>query len=254
MARMKFIPAAVVHPRLVILHLRSLCYSQFTWAAGFARPSADELASVASDVKASFGRNLTFETPPCLLHEACGWLTEPSFCADWALLQQAHRLHCSPPSWLELLPLSEACAPWFRVLPLATKVLQRLGWTVSENGGVIYRRDNALRLREYRMGFDSLQVLKEWLLLHYRRSYLSRCGRVVKSLHRQGPNLAQGADLPAPAAGAFLFERLAMLQFGPKTHPCPSSGRPWLPVGQSGTSARASGQGLSGSLRNVCAV
>ena len=203
-ARMKFIPAAVVHPRLVILHLRSLCYSQFTWAAGFARPSADELASVASDVKASFGKNLTFETPPCLLHEACGWLTEPCFCADWALLQQAHRLHCSPPSWLELLPLSEACAPWFRVLPLATKVLQRLGWTVSENGGVIYRRDNALRLREYRMGFDSLQVLKEWLLLHYRRSYLSRCGRVVKSLHRQGPNLAQGADLPAPAAGAFI--------------------------------------------------
>ncbi|CAE7801443.1 unnamed protein product [Symbiodinium sp. CCMP2592] len=190
-ARMKFIPAAVVHPRLVILHLRSL-------------PSADELASVTSGVKASFGKNLTFEAPPCLVHEECGWLTEPSFCADWALLQQAHRLHCSPPPWLELLPLSEACAPWFRVLPLATKVLQRLGWTVSGNGGVIYRRDNALRMREYRMGFDSLQVLKEWLLLHYRRRYLSRCGRVVKSLHRQGPNLAQGADLPAPAAGAFI--------------------------------------------------
>ena len=202
-ARMTYIPVVTSNPRLVVHHLRSLCFSQFLWTAGFAQPSAQELALLREYIRNALRASLTFESPPVLVHEVNDWYTSPDFCCDWAALQTAVRMHCRPKEWQEFLPLPEVSEPWHRAMPVAGSLLAKLGWGVSQDGGTITRRDPQGIVRSFRLGFDGLQVLRDWLLLHHRRSALARAGRITRSLHRPEPEFARGLSLPPPPQGSF---------------------------------------------------
>ena len=203
-ARMMFIPAVAKHAWQSSLLLRGLCFSQFLWTAGFATPAPEQVSSIQACVRATVGKHLTHESPPVLYHEVCDWTTHVQFCSDWAALLAGTRMHCSRSSRLDDVPLEDSLRPWHLALPVIAPLLRRLGWTATASGDALTRLDSEGRLRSFRLGHDSLSVLREWFLLVHRRAALATCGRINRSLHRDDASSARGLDLPAPLVGSFL--------------------------------------------------
>ena len=68
-------------------------------------------------------------------------------------------------------------------------------------------------------GWDNFCVLEAWLSEHHRADAVQERGRIRKSLHRQGPSLARGLDLPGPPARSrfdFSAHRIAYESEGSK--------------------------------------
>ena len=93
------------------------------------------------------------------------------------------------------------------MLPLLGPLLHKLGWHLNSDGATFVRLDDEGRQRSIRAGFEHFRYLADWLLQHYRKVYVGKCGRVQKRYHREGQDLAQGLDLPPPSPGdRFLFK------------------------------------------------
>ena len=102
------------------------------------------------------------------------------------------------------VPIAEAFDSWMVVLPQAAQVIERLGWQVLKGGKQLSCCNDLARQRLFNFGYDSPQVLEEWLCVEYRRMFLNRCGRVRQRLHRDG-QFALGMDLPAPVMQDLCF-------------------------------------------------
>ena len=196
--RFKYIAGVTYNPHFLLRHVRSLVFSMIQWAAGFASPTEVELNRLRDRTFGVFRRNVVFETPKLLFHEVFDWWTHPRFAMDWSVILAIERFQCMRPGWMEHVPLGEAVLPWLRVLPTASALLSRCGWTCSPCGGQLQCRDEHGTIRVFRLGFESHRVLLEWLKDIYRKETLRRTGRVCRSYHRSDPHLAVGLDLPAP--------------------------------------------------------
>ncbi|CAE7362760.1 gcs-1 [Symbiodinium sp. CCMP2592] len=203
-ARLQYTGLVSHSTRQVLLHLQSLCFAPFLWAAGFVQPSDNEFAALNEPVKGALRLALTREAPPVLFHEIFEWRSSARFCADWAVLRTAVAAFCVRRSWHENLLLDELVTPWQFSLPQAAPLLAKLGWTVARDGSAIHRVDASGRQRSFCLGYDGLHVLREWLLLYHRRKTLARCGRTRQAFHRSEAGLARGLDLPGPQPHAFI--------------------------------------------------
>lgn len=77
-------------------------------------------------------------------------------------------------------------------------VLQHFGWWLADDLHYVCRFDLGGRERCFHMGFDSQQVLREWLASWHRLPMLRSCERLRRSLRRSNPDhpLAQDSVLP----------------------------------------------------------
>ena len=80
------------------------------WAAGFASPSDPELNKIRDGIYGVFRKNVVFETPKLLFHEVFDWWTHPRFAMDWSVILAIERFQCKRPSWMDHVPLEEACS------------------------------------------------------------------------------------------------------------------------------------------------
>lgn len=189
---------------LLRLLVTALVSSALFWAGGVAKPEEADLKIVATELYSLFKSHFLREAPKILIHELLGWRSEPSFACDMAAFQAVSRQLTQIPEWKDRAPLTEAFASWQTVLPVAVQAVARLGWTVVRNGQALQRVDDLGRLRTFSFGWESLEVLEDWLRVEYRRVFMRRCGRVNYSYHRQ-EDLATGLDLPAPGIQDYYF-------------------------------------------------
>ena len=205
--RLRFVAAATRHPWQVLQHIRSLGLSTVQWAAGFAMPTEEQIDSITQSIRQAFSINLTHEAPPVLYNEVLDWRADPRCALDWAAVSAGLRLHDRPSTWLEEVSVLQATKSWLKALPALDPVFRKLGWTVSADGHKICWRDANCQRRQFWVGWESTNVLREWMLHFHRRKALAKSSRVRKSLHRTDPHLARGLDLPAPPLGGFLKAR-----------------------------------------------
>ena len=85
------------------------------------------------------------------------------------------------------------------LVPEALKVTSRLGWRVSTDGRCISRMDDLGVQRTVCVGWDSIGVLRQWLISAHQLTGIHRCGRVAASLHRNDVTCARGLALAKPA-------------------------------------------------------
>ena len=152
-----------------------------------------------------FAGFLSNDTPPCILLNIMGWHLDPVFATDWSILRSAMRYKLFEPSWVESVSLSFSLRPWCKRIPQFLPLLQRFGWRLSpaSHGGTA-RTDENQCVRTFVIGVDRPCVLWEWLVEHHQQLALKQCERVVRSLHRRGPDserLAGGLVLPGPPGG-----------------------------------------------------
>ena len=185
----------------------SLVIPSFTWAAGWALPTSGEMTTLKQEILQAFSDLWGQQPATILAFERIGWKCEPNFAADLALLRIAWRSHAKTPQWLELSPIAQAFPSVGSMLPLLGPLMHRLGWHLNPDGATFVRLDDEGRQRSLRAGFEHFRYLADWLLQHYRKVYVGKCGRVQKRYHREAQNLAQGLDLPPPSpADRFLFK------------------------------------------------
>ena len=186
------------------LMLKSLVYPCLNWAAAYALPSRDEMAQVRTAVIRVFDDRFSFEAPRVLIFEHLGWDLEPQCAADTAVLREAWRLLCKPPAFALGQPRPADAPRWDQLLPAAPGLLRRLGWSVAQraNGAFFQFRDDVGEERAVQVGWETFDLIKQWLHDHYRHRYMAKCRRVWQSFHRSDPTLARGLDLPPPSRDA----------------------------------------------------
>ena len=178
--------------------LASLVVPPFAWAAGFARPSSDDLREIRGEIVTVFSKSFAAGFAAVCLYEALGWQLHPDFACDLGTLRVLWKACVMSPRWLDYVPLSEAKFLWQQMLPEAPALLSKLRWSMQPNGSDLSRRDTAGRLRVLRPGLDGFSVVFKWLRQHYRQSLVACTGRVKRSYHRDEAGLATGLDLPKP--------------------------------------------------------
>ena len=208
-ARLRFIRFVAHSPHQRRVRIRTLINPLFTWAAGFAVVPEKVLNSLRTEVLYTFRGKLSKDTPPRILLNIVGWQFGPVCATDWAILLAGVRYELNPPVWIDAVSLPFSCKPWYEVIPQLRSVLAKHEWFLSDNGKSILRYDDLQCLRAFCFGFDRPRILWDWLVESHQKRVVRSCGRVVRSLHRRGPDhdvLAQGLSLgPPPAQGAYLF-------------------------------------------------
>ncbi|CAE7715253.1 unnamed protein product [Symbiodinium sp. CCMP2592] len=187
--------------------LTVLVVPMLTWAGGFASVPPGMLQELVASFRYMLGKELAVDTSWLLCCEICGWEVHPGYAADLSALRQAVQVHSRVPVWIEDAPLRLVTKRWPQLLPFAIEILTRLGWWHGRDGRHFYRRDSYGQTRCFELGVDTFAVVEEWLRDVYRVQGLSQCGRVTRSLRRRDAddaNLAQGLDLPGPAAGSLV--------------------------------------------------
>ena len=96
------------------------------------------------------------ETTWLVLLEALGREFDPTCMATCAVFKQAVRWHCSEPRWLDTVPLEFATGGWWRQVPGAQQLMDKLGWWHSADGGFIFRRDQYGQVRRFELGVDGI--------------------------------------------------------------------------------------------------
>ena len=189
--------------------LRSLVTAKFTWIAAVATEVPFDFAALRTEIcLALVGQIALKNCPRALVFEIFGWGCDPRFAFEWAALQAAVRWQLRLPVWHEHVCLRFAVKQWPVLLPGAATVLQHWSWWASADGANIHRRDGGGHLRSFRIGVDSLSLLRCWLEHEFKRTALAEVCRVATSLHRpEDPALAQGIVLPKPAGHLALCAR-----------------------------------------------
>ena len=152
--------------------ISALVVAALVWAGGVAKPEEQELRAIADELYYMLQGTFLRDTPRLLLHELLGWRTEPHFACDVAALRAVGRYLSNTPAWKDHVPLAEAFDSWMVVLPQAAQVIDRFGWQVLKGGRQLLRYDDLARQRFFNFGYDSPQVLEEWLCIEYRRMFL----------------------------------------------------------------------------------
>ena len=189
--------------------LRCLVMAKFTWVAAVATEVPFDFAALRTEIcLALVGQIALRDCPRALVFEIFGWDCDPRFAFEWASLQVAVRWQLRLPVWHERVCLRFALKHWPVLLPGAAAVLQHWAWWASVDGTTIHRRDGGGQLRSFRIGVDSLSLLRGWLKHEFKRTALADVCRIATSLHRSDdPTLAQGIVLPKPAAHLALCAR-----------------------------------------------
>ena len=105
------------------------------------------------------------------------------------------------------------------MFPQIPVLLHTLNWWTDAAGDYFCRRDEYGDIRRFRLGFDSMTILHEWLCNFHRVHELRTCSRVLNSLHRGVEGLAMGLQLPGPQPGGmclFAYHKIAWESSGTK--------------------------------------
>ena len=116
--------------------LSSLVTPCYAWAAGFARPSPEEMHEICSQTTQVFASTFTQGPARALLFEAISWHLEPNFACDLGALRVLWKSCAVAPSWLDLAPISNARFCWQSMIPEAQCVLSTYSWTLDAAGHV----------------------------------------------------------------------------------------------------------------------
>ena len=191
----------VLNPCLEVKRIvvQSLVFAAMFWATGVASVHEADLLAVRQELRSLLSLHATDEAPWVLIAAGFGWQWDPLWMRDWAALRAAWRFAATPPAWTETVPLTEACVPWTRLVPEALQVITRLGWYVSVDGRCISRTDDLGVTRSVHVGWDSIGVMRQWLVDAHQLVGIHRCGRIATSLHREDPTCARGLALAKPA-------------------------------------------------------
>ena len=125
------------------------------------------------------------------------WKIDPSFATEWAALRVACKFRERPPTWCRLLPSPDFENRTFALFPQAAQVLERWNWQIDQAVTCISRVDASGHFRKFEIGWDSPNIIFQWLLNAHRSTVLRACRRVKESLHREHAfATAVGLNLP----------------------------------------------------------
>ena len=176
---------------------RVLVQPVFLWAAGLATYDAEFLQKLRLELVSVFARVWCVDTPLLVGLELLGWDCDPWMQCFLRTFTAAIRYHAREPRWFETVGLDFALLRWPQLFPGAQQCLTDLGWWASPDGRDISRRDDSGMVRTFVVGFDSVKVLRSWIVDHGRVHLAARSARVTGARKRhQRPNLAQGLGLP----------------------------------------------------------
>ena len=176
---------------------RVLVQPVFLWAAGLVTYDAEFLQKLRLELVSVFARVWCVDTPLLVGLELLGWDCDPWMQCFLCTFTAAMRYHAREHRWFETVGLDFALLRWPQLFLGAQQCLTDLGWWASPDGRDISRRDESGMVRTFVVGFDSVKVLRSWIVDHGRVLLAARSARVTgarKRHHR--PNLAQGLDLP----------------------------------------------------------
>ena len=176
---------------------RVLVQPVFLWAAGLVTYDAEFLQKLRLELVSVFARVWCVDTPLLVGLELLGWDCDPWMQCFLRTFTAAMRYHAREHRWFETVGLDFALLRWPQLFLGAQQCLTDLGWWASPDGRDISRRDESGMVRTFVVGFDSVKVLRSWIVDHGRVLLAARSARVTgarKRHHR--PNLAQGLDLP----------------------------------------------------------
>ncbi|CAE7304044.1 unnamed protein product [Symbiodinium sp. CCMP2592] len=88
-----------------IMLVRSLVMPCLAWAAGFARPSENDVKAVQHEVRFLFNSGYGGDVATVAFYELLGWGLEPSFALDMGLCRLFWRWVSKPPVWQEEVPI-----------------------------------------------------------------------------------------------------------------------------------------------------
>ena len=183
-----------------IMLVRSLVMPCLAWAAGFARPTTDDINAVRNEVRFLFSAGFGGDVATVAFYELLGWGLEPSFALDLGLCKLCWRWVSKPPPWQEELPITFLPGQWHTGLPEVVAFLAKTGWWFNSDATALCRRDAEGALRQ--VDLESFRAIQGWLEDFYRSRYLLRCQRLVRKLHRgDDDDLAVGLNLEAPPIG-----------------------------------------------------
>eukprot|EP00439_Symbiodinium_sp_Y106_P083602 s905_g23.t2 len=195
--------------------VRSLIMPCLAWAAGFARPTMEDINAVRNEVRFLFSAGFGGDVATVAFYELLGWGLEPSFALDLGLCKLCWRWVSKPPPWQEELPITFLPGQWHTGLPEVVTFLAKTGWWFNRDATTLCRRDAEGALRQVRLGLESFRTIQGWLEDFYRSRYLLRCQRLVRKLHRtDDDDLAVGLNLEASPVGfrvQFQGHRAALL-------------------------------------------
>ena len=185
----------------------SLVVPPFAWAAGFARPGAEDVQTLRHAIEDAFKQTFSPTFARVCLFESVGWEVHPEFSCDLGTLRVLWKTCVQAPRWLETVPLNRAAPRWAALIPEAPGLLQKLGWQLNLAGTALSRLDRAGRRRSVYPGRDGFRVLFQWLRQHFRQTQVAKAGRICRSQHREEEGLASGLSLPPPDGTLdFLFD------------------------------------------------
>ena len=129
------------------------------WASEFTSPAEADLLALRAEIRSLLSLHVTDEAPWVLIAAVHGWQWDPHWVRDWRAILAAWRFVATPPCWL-----ADACQPWATLVPEASSVMAMLGWFTSRDGWSIHRIDDSGCLRTVNIGWDSVSVLRQWLI------------------------------------------------------------------------------------------
>ena len=202
--RLLCIGVVASHLSVQALFIKSLVLPLVLWAGAMASIEAEQMLKLRRAVLAMANAKNPCDTPSLAFWEVMGWDCDPVFARRWAAIRAAISMECRPPCWIEEASIRFAARRWPSLLPVTAAVLGELGWWASARGSTIHRRDGRGHLRTFHVGYDSEQVIWQWLVDWHRRAALENTGRVRHQRHRDDPDgdLAQGTLLPGVPVGS----------------------------------------------------
>ncbi|CAE7627834.1 unnamed protein product, partial [Symbiodinium necroappetens] len=176
--------------------LSRLVMPMLTWGGAFGVISVAQARALRHDFLFRVGSSTARDKAKPLCLAVLGFECDPVFMRRWSVLLETARLRMHTRRWQETAPLSVALQPLQTTLPAVVAVLAELGWWLTPGERGVERRDSVGQVRTFWFGFDSLEVLKEWLPDWHRRDALQSCGRLRQNYHRGVPGLAMGEYFP----------------------------------------------------------
>eukprot|EP00439_Symbiodinium_sp_Y106_P001521 s14176_g1.t1 len=112
----------------------SLVVPPFAWAAGFARPGAEDVQTLRHAIEDAFKQTFSPTFARVCLFESVGWEVHPEFSCDLGTLRVLWKTCVQAPRWLETVPLNRAAPRWAALIPEAPGLLHKLGWQLDLAG------------------------------------------------------------------------------------------------------------------------
>ena len=184
------------------IHVRTLALSQVLWAGAIAQPTSEQLKSLRTPVQTAL---LRWDRPKgasqyLTWNVRLGPMDDPVFLARRATLAMViwFDRRRDVPGWHHDMGLRALEASPFHWNPEVKKMVLAMKWGFSPQERCLSKTLPDGRTTFFRFGIDGDVVLRNWLVLEWRKELFAADGRTWTAKAPVDDGLAQGLRLPRP--------------------------------------------------------